>query len=188
MHLLSLLLFSCIRRMVVSLTLWTDIKSQSVQFSCSVVSDSLWPHELQHTSLPCPSLSPRVCLKSCPLSQWCHPTISSSITHFSSCPQSFPASGSFPVSRLFISGGQTTGASASASVLLMNFSAVSLDTIVICGCESGTVKKAEGWRIDAFELWCWRRVLDCKEIQPVHPKGNQPWILLEGLMLKLKLQ
>ena len=79
-------------------------------FSCSVMSDSLWPYGLQHTRLPCPSLSPRVCSNSCSLSRWCHPTISSSVTHFS-CHQSFPASGSFPVSRLFASGGQSIGAS-----------------------------------------------------------------------------
>ena len=75
--------------------------------------DSLWPHELQHARLLCPSLSPWICSDSCPLSQWCHPTISSSVTSFSSCPQSFPASGSFPMNQLFTSGGQSTGASAS---------------------------------------------------------------------------
>ena len=79
---------------------------------------TLWPHGLQHTRLPCPSPSPRVCSNSCPFSQWRHPTISSSVT-FSSCPQSFPASGSFPVSRLFASGGQRIGASTSASILSM---------------------------------------------------------------------
>ena len=86
-------------------------------FSCSVMSDSLCPYGLQHTRLPCPSLSPRVCSNSCSLSRWCHPTISSSVTHFS-CHQSFPASGSFPVSWLFASGSQSNGAS--ASVLTMN--------------------------------------------------------------------
>ena len=89
-------------------------------FSCQVVSDSLRPHGLQHARLPCPSLSPRVCSNSRPSSQWWHPTISSSVTPFSSCRQSFPASGSFPVSQLFTSGGQSIGASASASVLPMN--------------------------------------------------------------------
>jgi len=78
------------------------------------------PHGLQHARLPCPSLSPGVCSNSCPLSQWCHPTISSSATPFSSCPQSFPGSRSFPVTQLFASGGQSIGASASASVLPMN--------------------------------------------------------------------
>ena len=81
------------------------------------MSNSLWPHGLQHSRLPCPLLSPRVCSNSCPLSQWCHQTISSSLAPFSPCPQSFPASGSFPVSRLFASGGQSIGASASASIL-----------------------------------------------------------------------
>ena len=83
------------------------------------MSDSLWPHELQHTRLPCPSPSAWVCSNSCPLSQWYHPTISSSVAPFS-CPQSFPASESFPMSWLFASGGQSIGASASASILLMS--------------------------------------------------------------------
>ena len=82
------------------------------------MSDSLWPHGLQHARLPCPSLTHGVCSSSCPLSQWCHPTVSSAVTPFSSCLQSFPASGSFPMSRLFASGGQGVGAS--ASVLPMN--------------------------------------------------------------------
>ena len=82
--------------------------------------NSLWPHGLQHARLPCPSPTPGACSNSCPSSQWCHPTISSSVIPFSSCPQSFPASGSFPVSQLFASGGQSIGVSASASVLPMN--------------------------------------------------------------------
>ena len=82
------------------------------------MSNSLQPHELQHARLPCPSPSPGVCLHSCPLSQWCYPTISSSVIPFSSCLQSFPASGSFLMSQLFTSGGQSIRAS--ASVLLMN--------------------------------------------------------------------
>ena len=84
---------------------------------CSTLCD---PHGLQHVKLPCPSLSPRVCSNSCPLIQWCHPTISSSVALFSFCLQSFPASGTFLVSQLFISGGQSIGALASASVLPMN--------------------------------------------------------------------
>ena len=92
----------------------------SVQFSCSVVSNSLQPHGLQHTRLPCPSITPGVYWNSCPLSQWCPPTISFSVIPFSSHPQSFPASGSFPMSQFFTSGGQSTGVSASASVLPMN--------------------------------------------------------------------
>ena len=90
----------------------------SVQFSHSVVSDSLWPHGLQHTRPPCPS--PRVCSNSCPLSWWCHPTISSSVIPFSSSPQSLPASGSFQMSQPFVLGGQRVGVSASTSVLPMN--------------------------------------------------------------------
>ena len=89
-------------------------------FSCSLTSNSLQPRQLQHTRLPCPSPSPRGCSDLCPLSWWCHPTISSSVTPFSSCLQSISASGSFPVSRLFASGGQSIGASALTSVLPMN--------------------------------------------------------------------
>ena len=92
----------------------------SVQFSHSVVSDSLEPHELQHTRPSCPSPSPRVHPNPCPLSQWCQSIISSSIFPFSSCPQFFPASESFQMSQLFASGGQSIGVSASASVLPMN--------------------------------------------------------------------
>ena len=89
-----------------------DLMLLLLLFSRSVVSSSLWPLGLQHARLPCPSLSPRVCSNSCPLSQWCHPTISSSVIPFSSCPQSFPASGSFQMSQVFASGGQSIGASA----------------------------------------------------------------------------
>ena len=92
----------------------------SVQFSDSVVSNSLQPHELQHARPPCPSPIPRVHPNSCPLSQWCHPTRSSSVILFSSCLESFPASGSFPMSQLFSSGGQSIGVSASTSVLPTN--------------------------------------------------------------------
>ena len=118
------------------LTAWTGWRSEAwnyfdrtlhnrhtscwVRFSCSVVSDSLRPHELQHTRPPCPSPTPRVYPNSCPLSQWCHPTISSSVIPFSSCLQSFPTSGSFQMSQTFTSGGQNTGVSASTSVLPMN--------------------------------------------------------------------
>ena len=92
----------------------------SVQFSCSVVSNSLWPHESQHARPPCPSPAPGVYSNSCLSSRRCHPAISSSVVPFSSCPQSFPASGSFPMSQFFSWGGQSGGVSASASVLPMN--------------------------------------------------------------------
>ena len=92
----------------------------SVQFSCSVVSDSLQPHGLQHVRFSCPLPTPGACSNSCPLSWWCHPTISSSVIPFSSCLQSFPASGSFQMSQFFTSGGQSIGISPSASVLPMN--------------------------------------------------------------------
>ena len=98
---------------------WT-LKFPYVQFSHSVVSDPLWPHGLQHARLPCPSPTREACLDLCPSSRWCHQTNSSSVVPFSSCLQSFPASGSFPMSQFFASDGQSIGASASASVLQMN--------------------------------------------------------------------
>ena len=104
----------------------------SVQFSRSVVSDSLWPHESQHTRPPCPSPTPRVHWDSRPLSQWCHPAISSSVVPFSSCPQPLPASESFPMSQLFPSGGQSTGVSALASFL---------------------PKKSQGWSPSEWTSW-----------------------------------
>ena len=91
------------------------------QFSRSVISSSLQPHGLLHASLPCSSPTPRTCSNSCPSSWWCHPIISSSVVPFSFCFQSFPASGSFPVSQLFASGGLSIGVSALASVLPMKF-------------------------------------------------------------------
>ena len=103
-----------------------------VMFSCLVVSDTLWPHRLHHTRPPCPSSYPGACSDSCPLSWWCHPTISSSVSSF--CFLSFPASGSFPLSWLFASGGQSIGASASASVLPM------------------TIQELISFRIDWFDL------------------------------------
>ena len=99
---------------------WRQPQIRSDQISRSVVSDSLQPHESQHARPPCPSPTPRVHSDSCPSSQWCHPAISSSVVPFSSCLQSFPASGSFLMSQFFASGGQIIGASALASVLPMN--------------------------------------------------------------------
>ena len=103
--------------------LWIECptkNSDSAQFSRSVLSDSLRPHKPQHARPPCPSPTPGVYPNPCPLSWWCHPTILSSVVPFSSCPQSFPASGSFQMSQLFTSGGQSIGVSASISVLPMN--------------------------------------------------------------------
>ena len=108
----------------------------SVQFSSSVVSDSLRPHESQHTRPPCPSPTPGAYSNSCPSSRWCHPAISPFVVPFSSCPQSLPASGSFPMSQLFGWGGQSIGISASASVLPMNtqdFRMDWLDLLVVQG-------------------------------------------------------
>ena len=97
-----------------------ETRFRSVQFSCSVMSNSLWPHELQHARPPCPSPTHRINSNLRPSSRWCHPAISSSVVPFSSCPQSLPASESFPMSQIFTSGGQTFGVSALASVLPMN--------------------------------------------------------------------
>ena len=99
---------------------WSFSVISSVQFTCSVVSDSLRPHELQHARPPCPSPTLEIHSNSCPSSWWCYPAISSSVVPFSSCPQSLPASESFPMSQFFAWGGQSTGVSASTSVLPMN--------------------------------------------------------------------
>ena len=106
--------------MINSLSFRASINFISVQFRCSVLSNSLRPHGLQHARPPCPSPTPGVYSNPCPLSRWCHPTTSSSVIPFCSCPQSFPASESFPISQLFASGGQSIGVSATASVLPMN--------------------------------------------------------------------
>ena len=105
------------------LLVWWDtilIHDLLLLFGCQVVSSSFQPHGLQHARLPCPSPTPGAYSNSCLLSWWCHPTISSSVIAFSSCLQSFPASGSFPMSHFFVSGGQNIGVSASTSVLPMN--------------------------------------------------------------------
>ena len=103
--------------------------ASSVQFSCSVMSDSLRPHKLQHARPPCPSPTPRVHSNSRPLSQWCHPAILSSVVSFSSCSQSLPASESFPMSQLFAWGGQSTGVSA----LLISFRMDWMDLLAVRG-------------------------------------------------------
>ena len=110
----------CSHEMKKYLLLGRKAVTNLVQFSCSVVSDFLRPHESQHTRPPCPSPSPGVHSDSRPSSQWCHPAISSSVIPFSSCPQSLPASESFPMSQLFPSGGQSTGVAALASFLPKN--------------------------------------------------------------------
>ena len=104
----------------VVMVLWPAKGSQSVQFSHSVLSYYFQPHGLQHARIPCPSPTSRACSNSCPSNQWCHPTISSSVTPFSSCLQSFPASGYFQMSQFFPLGGQSIGVSASASIAPMN--------------------------------------------------------------------
>ena len=108
---------SCYSPLLISHAFFTYPFLSSVQFSRSVVSDSLRPHELQHTRPPCPSPTPGVHSNSCPSSRWCYPVISSSVIPFSSCPQSLPSSESFPMSQLFAWGGQSTGVLALASFL-----------------------------------------------------------------------
>ena len=114
-------LISRIKKEMSKLIMWKTASQyfSSVQFSGSVMNDSCWPHESQHARPPCPSPTPGVYPNSCPSSWWCPPTMSSSVVPFSSCPQFLPASGSFPLSQLFTWGGQSTGVSASASVLPM---------------------------------------------------------------------
>ena len=102
------------------LDLWWLLSFSSVQFSRSVMSNSLWPYESHHARPPCSSSTPGIHSKSCPSSRWCHPAISSSVVPFSSCPQSLPASGSFPMCQLFAWGGQSIRVSAPTSVLPMN--------------------------------------------------------------------
>ena len=159
-----------------------------VHFSRLVMSNSLQPHELQHSRLPCPSPTPGVYPNSCLLSQWCHPTISSSVVPFSSRPQSFLASWSFQKTNLdsILKSKDITLPTKVHVVKAMVFPAV------IYGCESWTVRKAEHWRIDAFELCCWRKLL---RVPWTARRSNQsilneisPEYSLEGLMLKLKLQ
>ena len=145
----------------------------SVQFSHSVVFDSLWPHGLQHTRPPCPSPTPGVYPNSCPLSRWCHPTISPSVVPFSSCPQSLPASESLPVSQFFASGGQSIGAS--ASVLPMNIQDwfplgwtgwISLQSKGLSRIFSNTTVQKRHWDLGGAKIslwdskaWPWSKVL-----------------------------
>ena len=126
----------------------------SVRFSCSVMSDSLRPHQSQHARPPCPSPTPRVRSNSRPSSQWCHPAISSSVVPFSTCPQPLPASASFPVSQLFAWGGQSIGVSASTSVLPMNIQdwfPLGLTGLILLS--KGTLKSLQHHNSKASILW-----------------------------------
>ena len=122
----------------------------SVQFSCSVMSDSLWPHELQHARPPCASATPRVHPNPFPFSQWCHPTISSSVVPFSSCPLSFSASESSPMSQLLPSGSQSIGVSVSASVLPVNIQCWFLPLY-----REGVDRGGDGWMASTQGTWVW---------------------------------
>ena len=124
-------------------------------FGHKVTCDSLRPLGLQHARLPCPSLSPRVCSNSCPSSPWCHPAISSSVIPLSSCLQSFPTSGSFLMSQLFASGDQSTGASASTSVVLMNIQGwfpLGLAGLITC-CPRDSQESSPTPQLEASILW-----------------------------------
>ena len=146
----------------------------TVQFSHSVMSDSLWLHGLQLSMLPCTSPTPGACSNSCPLSHWCHLSISSSVIPFSSCLQSFPSSGSFPISQIFASDSQSIEASASVSVLPMNIQDwfplgwtgwISLQSKGLSRVFSGTAVQKHQFFGAPPSLWS-------KEIKPVNPKGN----------------
>ena len=157
----------------------------SVQFSCSVMSDSLWPHGLQHTRLPCPSPTPRACSNSCPSSQWWHPPISSSNILFSYCLQSFLASGFFPMSQFSAWGGQSIGASASASVLPMNtqdwfsaFSCVLTKTRI-----TRWKKKCSRDILCVCVLSCFRRVRLCDPMD-CSPPGSPVHGILQARILE----
>ena len=136
------------------------------------MSDPLQPHGLYHNRLPCPSLSPGVCSNSCPLNRWCHPTISSSVIPFSSCLQSFPASGSFPVSWLFVLGGQSIGAPTSAAVLPLNIQGwFPLGLTCLIKRQYSARAKCQGW------LWPWTKILDYLSFsfQKSRPGAEGPW-------------
>ena len=146
-----------------------------VQFIHSVVFDSLRPHGLQQYRLPCPSSAPRACSNSCPSSQWCHPTISSSVVPFSSCLQSFPASGSFPLSQFFTSGGQSIGTSASASILPLNIQdwfslgltgLISLQSKVCSRVFSNTTVQKHQFFSTQPSLWSNSHVCPCLQEKP----------------------
>ena len=137
-------------------------------FSHSVVSDSLRPHGLQHARLPCPLPSPGACTNSCPLNQWCHPTVLSSVVPFPSFPQSFPASGSFLMNQLFASGGQSSGASVSASVLPMT-----IQELFSWGLTDLTSLLSKGHLRVFFSTAIWKhQILQCSAffiVQLLHP-------------------
>ena len=168
----------------------------SVEFSHSVMSDSLQPHGPQHARLPCLSPTPGACSNSCPLSQWCHPTISSSAISFSSHLQSLPVSGSFPMSQFFTSGGQSTRASASASVLPMNIQdwfplgLTGLTSLLSKGLSrdfSNTTVQKHLWKeeirsIQLLGSWCY---MESAAIQTDHLKVN---IITARATVKLSLR
>ena len=161
-------------------------KFSSVQFSHSVVSDSLKPHGLQHARPPFRSSTSGVYSNSCPLSQWCHPTISFSVVPFSSHLQSFPASGSFQMNQFFTSGGQSTGVSGSTSVLLMN-----IQDWFILGWTGWISLQSKGLsrvfasiKVQRHQFFCaqpsslWSKSHIHTGLLPVNPKGNQSWIFI----------
>ena len=155
------------------------VETNLIQFSRSVVFNSFWPHGLQHARLPCPSPTARACSNSCPLSWWCHPTISSSVIPFSSCLQSFPAS----MSQFFASGGQRIGVAASASVLPMNIQDWFLSGLPgwISLQSKGLSSLLQHHRSKASILWCSAFYI----VQLSHPymTTGKPYLWLDGALL-----
>ena len=154
-----------------------------VQFSHLVLSDFLRPHELQDDRLPCPSPTPGACSNSGPLSQWCHPTISSSVVPFSSCLQSFPASGSFPMSQFFASGGQNIGVKASASVLPMSTQAWSpLELTGLVSLQSkGLSRVFSNTTVQKHQFFGTQ--LSLQSNTHIHTLLEKPQLWLDGLLL-----
>ena len=158
--------------------------AQFSQFSCSVISDSLRPHGLQHTRPPC-TPTPRIYLNSCPLSRWCHPTISSSIVPFSSCLQSFPASGSFPRSQFFTPGGQSIGVSASTSDLPRNIQDwfplgwtgwISLQS-------KGLSRVFPNITVQKHQFFFWCSAFFILQLSPPYMTSGKPQLWLDGHLL-----
>ena len=160
--------------------------NNSVQFSCSIMSDSWLSHKPQHARPPCPSPTPRVCSDSCLLSWWCHAIISSSVARFSSCLQSFPASRSFPMSQFFASGGQSFGASSLPSVLPMNIQgwfSLGLTALVSLLYKELSRSLLQHHSLKASILWCSAQP-SLRFNSHIHTQLlEKPWLCLYGLLL-----
>ena len=153
------------------------------------MSDFLRPHELQHARPPCPSPTPRVYSNSCPQSRWCHPAISSSVVPFSSCPQSLPASGSFPMSQLFTRGGQSIGVSASASVLPMTTRRFLInDYWVTCWTNPCIIwKMLDSLSLDKFRLDCKLRLQWVMKMSPMGKKLKLSSLTMTVILVRVTI-